>query len=51
MFIDQLRYIDLGTMNVMYYTQASLLDNGPWPSDQSNIITRMAIDEDGIGYR
>ena len=50
MFIDQLRYIDLGTMNVYYYTQASLLDNGPKASDQSNIITRMAIDEDGIGY-
>lgn len=50
MFIDQLRYIDLKTMNVYFVTGAGLINMQQKAADQSNIITRMAITEDGNGY-
>jgi Secretion system C-terminal sorting domain len=50
MFIDQLRYIDLQTMNVYFVTNTNLTGNAVKAADQSNIITRMVIDEGGTGY-
>ncbi len=50
MFINQLRYIDLKTMKVYFVATP---DNGALKTkatDQSNIITRMAIGSDGNGY-
>lgn len=49
MFIDQLRYIDLRTMNV-YFVVSSFSGQANKASDQSNIITRMVIADDGNGY-
>jgi hypothetical protein len=50
MLIDQLRYIDLKTMKVYFVndspTEALKVKN----TDQSNIITRMVIADDGRGY-
>ncbi|HLG41213.1 MAG TPA: T9SS type A sorting domain-containing protein [Chitinophagaceae bacterium] len=50
MFIDQLRYIDLQTMNVYFVNGSNLTGNAVKAGDQSNIITRMVIDETGTGY-
>lgn len=49
MFIDQLRYIDLKTMQV-YFTDFGFTGIKTKAADQSNIITRMAIGDDGNGY-
>lgn len=49
MFIDQLRYIDLRTMKV-YFTNFEFTGVKTKAGDQSNIITRMAIGDDGNGY-
>jgi hypothetical protein len=49
MFIDQLRYVDLKTMNV-YFVVTSFSGQANKASDQSNIITRMVIADDGNGY-
>lgn len=49
MFIDQLRYVDLRTMNV-YFVVSSFTGQSNKASDQSNIITRMVIADDGNGY-
>jgi hypothetical protein len=49
MFIDQLRYIDLKTMQV-YYITAPFTGKPMKTSDQGNIITRMVIAADGYGY-
>jgi hypothetical protein len=50
MFIDQLRYIDLKTMNVYYITSQDLTGMAQKSPDQGNIVTRMAIGDDGNGY-
>lgn len=49
MLLDQLRYIDLRTMQVSVIDLA-LTGTRQKASDQSDIITRMVIGEDGIGY-
>ena len=50
MFIDQLRYIDLKTMKVYFVTTSENTGLQTKATDQSNIITRMAIGADGNGY-
>lgn len=50
MFIDQLRYIDLKTMNVYFITGSDFTGMTKKAADQSNIITRMTIGDDGNGY-
>jgi hypothetical protein len=50
MFIDQLRYIDLKTMNVYFVSGSENAALKVKASDQSNIITRMAFASDGYGY-
>jgi hypothetical protein len=50
MFIDQLRYIDLKTMNVYFVSGTDFTGMKQKAADQSNIITRMVITEDGNGY-
>lgn len=50
MFIDQLRYIDLKTMKVYFVGGLGVESLKIKATDQSNIITRMAIAADGKGY-
>ncbi|HPG11707.1 MAG TPA: T9SS type A sorting domain-containing protein, partial [Chitinophagaceae bacterium] len=50
MFIDQLRYIDLRTMQVYYVTDQPFTGTAQKAPDQSNIVTRMVIADDGNGY-
>lgn len=50
MFIDQLRYIDLKTMKVYFVSGSDNPALKVKASDQSNIITRMALASDGNGY-
>lgn len=50
MFIDQLRYVDLKTMKVYYVTDNNLTGMSAKNNDQSNIVTRMVIADDGYGY-
>jgi hypothetical protein len=50
MLIDQLRYIDLKTMNVYFMTTSGFAGTKQKSADQSDIITRMVIAEDGNGY-
>jgi hypothetical protein len=50
MFIDQLRYIDLKTMKVFYVTDIAFTGMTAKNADQSNIVTRMVIADDGYGY-
>lgn len=50
MFIDQLRYIDLKTMKVYFVTGSEFTGIKTKATDQSNIVTRMAIGDDGKGY-
>ena len=50
MLIDQLRYIDLKTMNVYFMTTTGFAGTKQKSADQSDIITRMVIAEDGNGY-
>ena len=49
MFIDQLRYFDLKTLQV-YYINMPLTGKPMKSSDQGNIVTRMVIADDGNGY-
>lgn len=49
MFIDQLRYIDLKTLQV-YYVNLPFTGKPMKSSDQGNIVTRMVIASDGYGY-
>ena len=49
MFIDQLRYIDLKTLQV-YYVDLPFTGKPLKSSDQGNIVTRMVIASDGNGY-
>ena len=50
MLIDQLRYIDLKTMTVYFVGGGDFTGMRQKSADQSNIITRMAIADDGNGY-
>ena len=50
MFFDQLRYIDLKTMNVYFVTGSNFTGQTNKAADQSNIVTRMVIADDGNGY-
>jgi hypothetical protein len=50
MFINQLRYIDLKTMNVYFVPTPDIATLKIKAPDQSNIITRMVIADDGKGY-
>ena len=50
MFINQLRYIDLKTMKVYFVTTPVNAALKTKATDQSNIITRMAVGSDGNGY-
>ena len=50
MFIDQLRYIDLKTMQVYYVTDKAFTGLGNMHNDEGKCITRMVITPDGTGY-
>lgn len=50
MFIDQLRYIDLKSMQVFFVAGNDFTGMKQKAADQSNIITRMVIADDGNGY-
>ena len=50
MFVDQLRYIDLRSMKAFFVNNIALTGMPVKASDQSNIVTRMAIGSDGYGY-
>jgi hypothetical protein len=50
MFINQLRYIDLKTMRVFFVPTPEIEGLKIKAADQSNIITRMAIADDGNIY-
>ena len=50
MFIDQLRYVDLNTMQVFYVNDQSFTGLGDLHNDESKIVTRMVINENGEGY-
>jgi hypothetical protein len=50
MFFDQLRYIDLKTMTVYFVNSVNLTGEVNKAADQSNIVTRMVIADDGNGY-
>lgn len=50
MYIDQLRYIDLKTMQVYYFLDQQLTGVASKPTDQGNIVTRMTIGNDGSVY-
>lgn len=49
MFVDQLRYIDLKTMQV-YHVGTDFSGTGNMHNDEAKIITRMVIAPDGYGY-
>lgn len=50
MFVDQLRYIDLSTMQLYYVTDQPFTNLGNLQHDEGKVITRMVIAPDGIGY-
>ena len=50
MFVDQLRYIDLKTMQVYFVTGNAFTGDGNMHNDEAKIITRMVIAPDGKGY-
>jgi hypothetical protein len=50
MFIDQLRYIDLKTMQVYHVSGQNFTGAGDMHNDEAKIITRMVIGPDGYGY-
>lgn len=50
MFINELRYIDFGSMKVFYVTDKPFTSNGVLGCDQGKIMTRMALAPDGYGY-
>lgn len=50
MFVDQLRYIDLKTMQVYFVTGDAFTGAGNMHNDEAKIITRMVIAPDGYGY-
>jgi hypothetical protein len=50
MFIDQLRYIDLKTMQVYYVSDQAFTGLGNLHNDEGKCVTRMVIAPDGNGY-
>lgn len=50
MFVDQLRYIDLKTMQVYHVGGQDFSGAGNMHNDEAKIITRMVIAPDGYGY-
>lgn len=50
MFVDQLRYIDLKTMQVFHVSGQAFSGAGDMHNDEAKIITRMVIAPDGFGY-
>ena len=50
MFVDQLRYIDLKTMQVFHVAGQAFSGAGDMHNDEAKIITRMVIAPDGYGY-
>jgi len=50
MFIDQLRYIDLGTMKLYYVTDQSFTGHANTNKDDGGVVSRMVIAPDGYGY-
>jgi hypothetical protein len=50
MFINQLRYVDMKTMKVYFVPTPDITSLKIKAPDQSNIITRMVIADDGNGY-
>lgn len=50
MFADQLRYVDLKTMQVYHVTGQPFTGAGDMHNDEAKIITRMVIAPDGNGY-
>lgn len=50
MFVDQLRYIDLKTMQVYFVSGFALSGAGNMHNDEAKIMTRMVIAPDGYGY-
>ena len=50
MFVDQLRYIDLKTMQVFHVGGMVFSGAGNMHNDEAKIITRMVIAPDGHGY-
>lgn len=50
MFVDQLRYIDLKTMQVYHVPGEAFSGAGNMHNDEAKIITRMVIAPDGYGY-
>ena len=50
MFADQLRYVDLKTMQVYFVTGQPFTGAGDMHNDEAKIITRMVIAPDGNGY-
>lgn len=50
MFLDQLRYIDMKTMKVFFVNNEAFTGKAERSADQSNIVTRMVIADDGYGY-
>lgn len=50
MFVNQLRYIDLKTMNAFFVEGSDLDGMKQKQTDQSNIMTRMTMGMDGNGY-
>lgn len=50
MFVDQLRYIDLKTMQVYHVPGEAFSGAGNMHNDEAKIITRMVIAPDGHGY-
>ncbi len=50
MFVDQLRYIDMKTMKVFFVNNETFTGKAERAADQSNIVTRMVIADDGYGY-
>lgn len=50
MFVDQLRYVDLKTLQVYQVTGQAFSGAGNMHRDEAKIITRMVIAPDGYGY-
>ncbi len=50
MFLDQLRYVDLKTMQVYYVTTQTFSKLGNLHNSESKIVSRMVITESGDGY-
>jgi hypothetical protein len=50
MRIDQLRFVDLDDNKVYHVQDQTLTGVGNFTNDEGKVITRMAIDDEGVGY-